>query len=98
VATDIAFSESGFSVSQTGMLVFQSTTDTVSDPAWFDSAGKELGQLGEAGYGEPRISPDGRFIAFDTGRYPCKWTNVVANDPFSCVTLNGENAPCKTSC
>jgi len=66
VASDLGFSQSGFTASQEGVLVFQSTTDTTSQLAWFDSAGKELGALGESGYGEPRISPDGRFVAFDS--------------------------------
>ena len=30
---------------------------------WYDSGGKELGQLSEAGYRDPSISPDGRFLA-----------------------------------
>jgi eukaryotic-like serine/threonine-protein kinase len=66
VATDLGFSQSGFTASQGGVLVFQSTTDTASQLAWFDSAGNELGRLAENGYGEPRISPDGRFVAFDS--------------------------------
>jgi eukaryotic-like serine/threonine-protein kinase len=66
VATDLGFSQSGFTASQGGVLVFQSTTDTASQLAWFDSTGNELGRLAENGYGEPRISPDGRFVAFDS--------------------------------
>lgn len=66
VTTDIGFSQSGFTVSETGVLVFESATDTRTYLTWFDPAGKELGQLPANGYGEPRISPDGRFVAFDS--------------------------------
>jgi serine/threonine protein kinase/Tol biopolymer transport system component len=66
IATDLAFSQSGFTASENGVLVFQSTTDTTSQLAWFDSTGKELGGLAENGYGEPRISPNGRLVAFDS--------------------------------
>jgi Tol biopolymer transport system component len=32
----------------------------------FDQSGKELGQIAEAGYREPRLSPDGRFLAISS--------------------------------
>ena len=60
---DMGFSQSGFSVSRNGILVFQSTTDTRSQLVWLDAQGKELGRIPENGLGEPRISPDGRFVA-----------------------------------
>jgi Tol biopolymer transport system component len=60
---DTAFLQSGFSASENGMLVFQSATETPSRLVWFDSSGKELGQLPEAGYKDPGFSPDGRFLA-----------------------------------
>jgi serine/threonine protein kinase len=63
VEKDLAFSKSGFSVSENGVLVFQSAADSPSRFVWFDAAGKELGQLPEVGYRDPRISPDGRFLA-----------------------------------
>jgi eukaryotic-like serine/threonine-protein kinase len=66
VGTDVSFSQSGYSVSENGVLVFQSMADSASRLAWFDSNGKELGQLPTFGYGEPRISPDGRFVAYDS--------------------------------
>jgi serine/threonine protein kinase len=59
----MGFSESGFSVSQNGVLLFQSSTDAPSRLVWFDSSGKELEQLPEGGYRDPRLSPDGRFLA-----------------------------------
>ena len=59
----ISFWQSGFSVSQNGVLVFQSVADTPSRLVWFDSSGKELEQLPEVGYRDPQLSPDGRFLA-----------------------------------
>jgi eukaryotic-like serine/threonine-protein kinase len=63
---DPGFSHAEFSVSQNGVLVFQSLTDSVSKLAWFDQSGKELSQIAEAGYREPRLSPDGRFLAISS--------------------------------
>ena len=60
---DMGFSQSGFSVSQNGVLLFQSLADSPSRMAWFDSSGKELEQLPEGGYRDPSLSPDGRFLA-----------------------------------
>jgi serine/threonine protein kinase len=57
------FSESGFSVSKNGLLIFQSAADSASRLVWYDSAGKELGQIPDSGYEDPSISPDGRFLA-----------------------------------
>ena len=53
----------GFSVSQNGVLVFQSAADSASRLVWYDQNGKELGQLSQAGYKDPDVSPDGRFLA-----------------------------------
>jgi Tol biopolymer transport system component len=67
---DTAFLHSGFSVSQNGLLVFQSATDAPSRLVWFDSSGKELEQFPDVGYKDPNLSPDGRFLAVssDDGR------------------------------
>jgi len=54
---------SGFSVSQNGVLVFQSAADSPSQLVWYDPKGKELGQLPEAGYRDPQLSPDGQMLA-----------------------------------
>lgn len=56
------FSQSGFSPSQNGVLVFQSAADSSSRLTWFDASGKEMGELPGLGYWEPRFSPDGRFL------------------------------------
>jgi len=37
--------------------------DSVSRLMWFDPSGNELGQIPETGYRDPRLSPDGRFLA-----------------------------------
>jgi eukaryotic-like serine/threonine-protein kinase len=63
VENTISFWQSGFSVSQNGVLLFQSAADTPSRLVWFDSSGKELEQLPEGGYRDPCLSPDGRFLA-----------------------------------
>ena len=63
---DPGFSHSEFSVSQNGVLVFQSLADSVSKLIWFDRTGKELSQIAEVGYRDPRLSPDGRFLAIST--------------------------------
>ncbi len=60
---DLAFYHAGFSVSENGMLVFQSAADSPSRFIWFDAKGNELGQLPAERLRDPRISPDGRFVA-----------------------------------
>jgi Tol biopolymer transport system component len=60
--TNPTFMYSGFSVSQNGMLVFQSTADANSRLTWFDRVGKELTQIPVTGYSFPRVSPDGRRL------------------------------------
>jgi dipeptidyl aminopeptidase/acylaminoacyl peptidase len=60
---DTAFLQSGFSASDNGVLVFQSAADASSRLVWFDPSGKELTQIPEGGYKDPRLSPDGRFLA-----------------------------------
>ena len=63
---DRGFSHSEFSVSQNGVLVFQSLSDSVSKLIWFDQSGKELSQIAQSGYREPRLSPDGRILAISS--------------------------------
>jgi eukaryotic-like serine/threonine-protein kinase len=53
----------GFSVSQNGMLVFQSATDSPSRLVWYDATGKQLGELRAAGFRDPQLSPDGQVLA-----------------------------------
>jgi eukaryotic-like serine/threonine-protein kinase len=58
-----SFSHAEFSVSQNGTLVFQSSPDSGATLAWFNASGKELSRIGNPGYSDPRLSPDGRFVA-----------------------------------
>lgn len=60
---ELSFSHGEFSVSQSGTVVFQSLSDSKTELRWFDKNGKELDQIAEAGYREPRLSRDGRFLA-----------------------------------
>ncbi len=62
MSTDTGFMHSGFSISQTGLLVFQSAADANTRLIWFDRAGKELSQIPVSGYSYPRVSPDGRKL------------------------------------
>ena len=49
-----------FSVSDTGVLVYQSTASAGSQLVWFDRAGKPVGVLGDpADYADVFLSPDG---------------------------------------
>jgi serine/threonine protein kinase len=61
-----AFSRAGFSVSDNGIVVFQSATESVSRLAWFDRSGKELEGLPRAGYRDPALSRDGALLAIST--------------------------------
>ena len=63
IEKDGTFFKAGFSASDTGVLAFQSTFDSSSRLVWFSPSGKELGRIAEAGYKDPSLSPDGRFLA-----------------------------------
>src|SRR5260370_27246090 len=58
-----AFSRTGFSVSDSGVVVSQSATESVSRLAWFDRSGKELEELPRTGYRDPALSRDGALLA-----------------------------------
>jgi dipeptidyl aminopeptidase/acylaminoacyl peptidase len=58
-----AFSRAGFSVSDNGVVVFQSATESASQLSWFDRSGKELEGLPRAGYRDPALSRDGALLA-----------------------------------
>jgi Tol biopolymer transport system component len=52
------------SVSDNGILVYQSVGKPTRQMVWFDRGGRQVGQVAEPGdYGPPRISPDGRRAA-----------------------------------
>jgi len=63
VIQDPGFHHAGFSASQNGMVVIQSTSAFSTRLLWFDRTGKEVGQVPGVGYWDPRLSPDGRFLA-----------------------------------
>ena len=65
VATDAQVRLAGFSVSETGSLVYRSGVDFgESQLVWFDRAGRRTGSVGEPGsWGSPTLSPDGTKVA-----------------------------------
>jgi hypothetical protein len=53
------------SVSETGMLLYESGVGDTNQIAWYDRAGKLLGPIGEPGpVLDPAISPDGKAVLF----------------------------------
>ena len=63
VAGPSVFYPSEFSISQNGVLAFQSSTDLASSLVWMDAKGNELGEFHSPQYSDPAFSPDGRFLA-----------------------------------
>jgi Tol biopolymer transport system component len=63
IEQEVAFSHAGFSVSENGVVVFQSATDSVSQLKWFDRAGKELQALPMTGYRDPALSTKRTLLA-----------------------------------
>ena len=57
-----AWFHSGFSVSESGILVFQSFHDFAPELVWTDPSGHEQGRIRQRGFRSPTISPDGRFV------------------------------------
>lgn len=71
---DRTTSLSGFSVSGTGTVVFQSTADSAAKLVWFDASGKQLGLFAQGTFRDPSFSPDGRSLVVSSdddrnGRY-----------------------------
>lgn len=60
---ELGFSRSGFSVAESGALVYQSRHTYSSRLVWFDRSGKELGTVGDAASYEPKLSPDEHELA-----------------------------------
>jgi serine/threonine protein kinase len=63
VIQDPGFHHAGYSASQNGMVVIQSTSAFSTRLLWFDRTGKEVGRVPGVGYWDPRLSPDGRLLA-----------------------------------
>jgi eukaryotic-like serine/threonine-protein kinase len=53
---------SGFSISDTGILILQSRLDFARDLIWTDTTGREYERI-PGGFVDPAISPDGRMVA-----------------------------------
>jgi Tol biopolymer transport system component/DNA-binding winged helix-turn-helix (wHTH) protein len=53
----------GFSVSGSGILIFQPCIDFAPELVWTDALGNENGRIRQRGYWRPAISPDGRQVA-----------------------------------
>ncbi|MFN2597248.1 MAG: protein kinase [Pyrinomonadaceae bacterium] len=84
--------EFDFSVSDGGVLAYQ-TGNPQSQFAWFDREGKKLGTVGEpANYGDLSLSPDGRRAAFTMldadGRYADVWLLDLARGSASRLTFD----------
>jgi Tol biopolymer transport system component/predicted Ser/Thr protein kinase len=63
---DSGFRNVGFSVSNTGVLAYQSVADSASQLVWYDRSGKELGILPAPEALGPDISPDGNSVVFSS--------------------------------
>lgn len=60
------YGAASFSASRNGILVSMADFGWNAQLTWFDRTGKVLGTLGAPGkYGDPAISPDGKYVAFD---------------------------------
>jgi eukaryotic-like serine/threonine-protein kinase len=63
---ELAFSHAGFSVSDNGVVVFQSAGDSVARFSWVDRTGKELDGLPATGYRDPSLSGDSALVALSS--------------------------------
>jgi Tol biopolymer transport system component len=63
IAGPSVFYPSEFSISQNGVLAFQSSTDLASSLMWIDAKGRGLGEFHAPQYADPAFSPDGHFLA-----------------------------------
>ncbi len=98
---DPGFSHSEFSVSENGVIVFQSLNDSVSRLMWFDRSGSEVGQIAESGYKDPRISPSGRFVAVSSddarnGKFFIRVYDTVRGTSTRLTEGGGEESPAWT--
>lgn len=86
-----------FSVSDTSVLVYWTGSDDVSEPAWFDRAGKPLGSVGEAGrYRQAALAPDGTKVALtrvDEGGQLDTWLLDLARCISTRFTFESSNDP-----
>ena len=82
VATDVqinlATGTGAFSVSETGVLVYQTGPSSGTLLVWLDRGGKQVGSVGtQAGYRDVQLSPDGRWasatLPSNTTQQPDVW-------------------------
>jgi hypothetical protein len=65
VASPELFRQGLFSVSGTGLLVYETSGTSISGKmAWFDDKGKLLAEIGEPGAFDLSLSPDGKQLAY----------------------------------
>jgi serine/threonine protein kinase/Tol biopolymer transport system component len=87
--TDLAL----FGVAGQGLLVVQTGKGADKNQlTWFDRSGKSLGAVGTpGGYANPRISPDGRRLAFEQtdkdGRHVDVWIEELASNATARLTF-----------
>lgn len=60
---------SGFCVSESGMVIFQSRNDFGPELVWSSLSGRECGRMQQRSYWEPAISPEGRFVAVSSDEF-----------------------------
>ncbi len=60
-----------FSVSQSGLLVFEAgqVAGEGGQFVWLDADGKEIGKVGKPGVSQPRLAPDGKRLAYMGGSF-----------------------------
>jgi len=72
--------QSGFSISETGLVVFQSSLDFAPELVWMDASGSELGRIGQRGYWQASISPDGKSVAVSWDEFHTGQTQICVHD------------------
>jgi serine/threonine protein kinase len=96
VERQIAYSKAGFSSSDTGLIVFQSAADSLSHITWFDPTGRQLGEIADKGNRDPRLSPDGKFLAVTADVVGDGRTNIrvydLATGVSTMLTSGGQDA------
>jgi DNA-binding winged helix-turn-helix (wHTH) protein len=72
--------QSGFSVSETGIVVFQSSIDFAPELVWMDASGNECGRIPQRGYWQASISPDGKSVAVSSDESHTGRTQICVHD------------------
>jgi eukaryotic-like serine/threonine-protein kinase len=71
----------GFTASENGIVVFQSTSDSPARLRRFDGSGKEVATFSNGAYRDPSFSPNGRYLAVSSddahnGKYSIRVFNL----------------------